>query len=449
MVLDLTSLLPATGQGRSLAERLAALPAEQREYVLGAVPSHVLRRLLWDWRGFWARPNQLPPPGDWFIWLLQAGRGFGKTRSGAEAVNERVWAGTWRHFGMVGRTSSDVRDTMVEGPSGVIAASPPWFRPVYEPTRARVVYPNGAVGKMFSAAEPDLLRGPDLDGGWGDEVAAWRFRAAWDNLKLAVRVGKDPRIIATTTPKPVPVIRELQKDSATAVTRGLTWENVANLSPKYIEQVVRPLIGTRLGRQELEAILLEDVQGAQWTSAVLEACRVTAAPTLDRIVVGVDPPGTSGEEAAECGIIIGGAVGRELLRHGYLLEDASLRGTPHEWALQVVSAYHKWQADAIVAEVNNGGDMVEHTIRTVDPMARVITVRASRGKAVRAEPVAGLYQQKRCHHVGFFAELEDQQRNWVPGETSPDRLDAAVWVFTELFGLGKDEKVFGRDFGMA
>lgn len=385
-------------------------------------------RAAYDWRRL-ARPNQLAPNGDWRVWLLLAGRGFGKTRTGAEYTRGEVEAGRVRRIALVGPTAADVRDVMVEGPAGMLAISPPWNRPKYEPSKRRLTWANGAQASLFSADEPDRLRGPQHDMAWCDELAAWRRPDAWDMLMLGLRLGKDPRCVVTTTPRPVAHVKALLAAKTTAITRGSTYENLDNLAPAFRDQIITQYEGTRLGRQELHAEILDDVPGALWQRGLLDDGRVTSFPDLVRIVVGVDPAASDNEGAAETGIIVAG-VGKD--GHGYVLDDMSLRASPAGWASQVVAAYHKYKADRIVAEKNNGGDMVSHTILTADHMAAVKQVWASRGKLTRAEPIAALYEQAKVHHVGLLAHLEDQLCGWVPGETSPDRLDALVWALTDL-----------------
>lgn len=389
-------------------------------------------RAAFDWYGSLARENQKAPAGDWRVWLLMAGRGFGKTRTGAEWVRRQVNTRQARRIALVGPTAADVRDVMVEGPAGILAISPefdPAGRPKYEPSKRRLSWPNGAVASLYSADEPDRLRGPQHDAAWCDELAAWRRPDAWDMLMLGLRLGHDPRCVVTTTPRPVAHIRALLAAKTTSVTRGSTYDNLDNLAPAFRDQIITQYEGTRLGRQELHAEILDDVPGALWQRALLDNSRVTAFPDLVRIVVGVDPAASDNEGAAETGIIVAG-IGTD--GHGYVLDDLSLRASPAGWAAQVVAGYHKLKADRIVAERNNGGDMVAHTIRTADRTVAVKQVWAARGKLVRAEPIAALYEQARVHHVGLLADLEDQLCGWVPGEKSPDRLDALVWALTDL-----------------
>ena len=425
----------ATDADMSEAARFAnALSLAEHAEAIDCLDAAQQARTLDDWE-FWARPNQLPPPGDWRVWLLLAGRGFGKTRSGAEFVCARVEAGLASRVALVGPTASDVRDVMIEGESGLLAISAEDRRPFYEPSKRRLTWPNGAMALAFSADEPERLRGPQHDLAWCDELASWRYAAAWDNLLLGLRLGGDPRAVVTTTPKPNRLVRDVLASPGTAVTRGSTFDNALNLAPAFLDSVVRRYRGTRLGRQELEAELLDDLPGALWSRDTIEAARVGASPDLARIVVAIDPAASSGEGADETGIVVAG-----LAHDGqvYVLDDLSGRMSPRAWALKAIAAYKKFAADRIVAEINNGGDMVEATLRSVQGDAPFRAVRASRGKAVRAEPVAALYEQGRVHHVGGFATLEDQLCGFTAdfdrgaAGTSPDRLDALVWAVTDL-----------------
>jgi len=355
------------------------------------------------------------------------------TRTGAEWVRAQMESGRCSRMALVAPTSADARDVMVEGESGLLAISPPWNRPTYEPSKRRLTWPNGAIATTYSADEPDRLRGPQHDGGWLDELAAWAYPDAYDMLMLGLRLGSDPHAVATTTPRPTKLIRDLVAAKTTHVTSGRTYDNAPNLAPAFMEQIIARYAGTRLGRQELDAEILDDNPYALWKREQLEALRVTKHPDLSRVVIGVDPAVTSNEGSDETGII---GAGLATDGKGYVLEDASLRGTPHAWATAAVTLYHKLQADRIVAEGNQGGEMVEHTIRTVDPTVSVTLVHASRGKLTRAEPVAALYEQQKVHHAGTFPALEDQQCSWVQGDVSPDRLDALVWALTDLM-LGR------------
>ena len=382
------------------------------------------------WLGY-RRPGQVPPRGDWRAWLILAGRGWGKTRTGAEWVVDRVEDGH-RRIALVGATAADVRDVMVEGESGLMAVAPDDMRPLYEPSKRRITFPGGAICTTYSADEPDRLRGPQHDAAWADELAAWRYPGAWDQLMFGLRLGDDPRCVVTTTPRPTKQIRELLAAATTAVTRGSTYDNAANLAPAFMESILAKYEGTRLGRQELYAEILDDVPGALWTLAMLDAARAgcpSPIPQAERLVVAVDPAITSGEDSDETGIIVAGRRGKE----AYVLADLTCRLSPDGWARRAVAAYHEHKADRIVAEANQGGDMVRSVLRTVDPTVPVKLVHATRGKRVRAEPIAALYEQGRVFHAGVFAEMEDQLVTWTPDSpTSPDRLDALVWALTDL-----------------
>lgn len=419
---------------------------------MASLPPAEALTLAYDWEVF-ARDAQLPPPGRWTTWLILAGRGFGKTRSGAEWVRDRVTTGQARRIALVGATAADVRDTMVEGESGLLAIAPPWDRPRYEPSKRRLTWPNGALATCFSADEPERLRGPQHDTSWSDELGAWRFqRDAWDQLQFGMRLG-DPRNLVTTTPRTTPVLRELLKDARgddpmTVVSRGSTHENRAHLAPAFLRRILARYEGTRLGRQELHAELLEDTPGALWTLDLLEANRVPVAPELVRLAVAIDPQGADPQKGdaedddpnAETGIIAGGIAGNG---DGYVVADASGHYSPGGWGERAVLLHDELQADRIVAEDNFGGPMVESVIVTAaeklyregkrpSPHIAVTRVHASRGKQVRAEPIAALDEQHRIHHVGYFGGLEPQMTTWVPGMKSPDRMDARVWLFTYL-----------------
>jgi predicted phage terminase large subunit-like protein len=421
---------------------LASLPPEQLAAFLKRTSDRELEAIEHDW-GWWGRPNQQAPKGDWRTWLLLAGRGFGKTRSGAECIRDQVIHHRRRRIALVAPTAADARDVMVEGESGLLAIGPPQQRPQYEPTKRRLTWPNGAIATTYSADEPERLRGPQHDAAWCDEIASWRYPEAWDMLMFGLRLGNDPRAVVTTTPKPVKIIRELLTDPTTVVTRGSSYENRANLADAFFAQIVRKYEGTRLGRQELNAELLDDVPGALWNRARLEELRwpvYKAVPELTRIVVAIDPAVSSGEDANETGIVV---AGKDAGGRGFVLADRSGHYTPTEWAQLAIALYRQHKADRIVAEVNNGGQMVENTIRMISPDGPNIpytAVYASRGKVVRAEPVAALYEQEpgRVFHVGAFPTLEDQMCGFTTdldrksAKFSPDRVDALVWAFTEL-----------------
>ena len=413
----------------SLINRIRAAAAQRgvADWADSFTPEE-LEQAAWHWP-IWARDAQLSPEGSWRIWLILAGRGFGKTRSGAEWVRQQVESGQARRIALVGATAADVRDTMIEGESGLLRVFPPAQRPRYEPSKRRVTFRNGAIATTYSADEPDRLRGPNHDLAWADEIAAWRYPEAWDQLIFGLRIGSHPRVVATTTPKPTKLIRELVERPDAVVTRGSTYDNAENLSETFLAEMRSRYEGTRLGRQELEAELLLDADGALWTRDSLERNRTTTMPDLDRVVVAIDPATTSGSNSDETGIVVAGV---DSSGNGYVLEDRSLRGSPAEWASAAVAAFHVHKADRIVAEANQGGDMISHTLRTVDDGVPIRLVHASRGKRTRAEPVAALYEQGRVHHVGQLPELEDQLCTWTPDSNSPDRLDALVWAMTDL-----------------
>ena len=380
----------------------------------------------WTWNhGRW---DQHPPTDeDWLTWLIQSGRGAGKTRVGSE-VTHRMTEVVPR-LAIVAATGADVRDTCLEGESGILTIARPGNAPTYEPSKRRLTWPNGCIGTTFSAEEPDRLRGPEHGFAWLDEPAHWPLvQAVWDNLLFGLRIGKRPRIVVTTTPKPRPWLRELRADPRTRITITSTYANLANLAPTFAEAVIARYEGTRLGRQELLGELLDDIEGALWHYGLIEPFRVGETPDLIRIVVGVDPAGSSSNAADETGIVVAGVDRNAEL---YVLEDCSGRYTPHGWATRVKEAYDTWEADAVVAEKNYGGDMVAHTLRVAGVTHRLILATARRGKALRAEPLVGLYEQGKVHHVGVFPELEAQMTEWVPYEMmdkSPDRLDALVYA---------------------
>ena len=422
---------------------IASLDEATRATILKELSANEAAEILEDWR-FWARPDQIAPEGDWRVWLILAGRGFGKTRCGAEWVHEQIRQGRER-IALVGETKADVRDVMVEGESGILATAGR-NRPLYEPSKRRLTWPNGAIGVCYSGDEPDQLRGPQHDAAWLDELAKYRYaEETWSNLDLGLRLGESPQAVITTTPRPVQIMRELVADELVTVTRGSTYDNLQNLAESFAKRIVERYEGTRLGRQELHAEILDDVVGALWSREMIDAHRLRETPPhFERIVVGVDPAVTSGEDADETGILVAGMIGNR----GYIVEDLSGQYTPQEWAIQAIKAYYKYNADRIVAEVNQGGDMVEHTIRTVDRNVSYKAVRAARGKILRAEPSAALYEQGRIHHCGTFAALEDQLCMYThESRDSPDRLDALVWALTDLM-IGKNDGGMSRVRGL-
>lgn len=390
--------------------------------------------------------HQLPPVGAWKTWVILGGRGAGKSRAGSEWVRSQVEGtralapGRCRRLALIGETFDQVRDVMIFGESGIMACSPPDRRPEWQATRRRLVWPNGAEAQAFSASEPEALRGPQFDGAWLDELAKWKkAEATWDMLQFALRLGEDPRVCVTTTPRNVGVLKRLLEAPSTVTTHAPTEANRANLAESFLEEVRARYAGTRLGRQELDGILMGETEGALWTSEMLHAAQVDEIPDLSRIVVAVDPPVTGHEGSDDCGIVVAGVVAKGPPQHwrAYVLEDASVSAArPQQWAEAAVAALERHGADRIVAEVNQGGDLVEAVLRQVDPMIPLRKVRASRGKAARAEPVAALYEQGRVRHVKGLGDLEDQlaqmtQQGWE-GAGSPDRLDALVWALHDL-----------------
>jgi len=410
------------------------------EQLLDTLTDEEADALLHDW-SFWARDAQLIPARPFDVWLVCAGRGFGKTRVGAETVREWIKQGYGR-IAMIAPTAADARDVMIEGESGLLSVC--WKgdhtykgdflgRPIYEPSKRRITWENGAICTTYSAEEPERLRGPQHEKAWGDEVAAWTsMQEVHDMLTFGLRLGDNPQCIYTTTPKPKKFIRELIGDSATVTTTGSSYDNQANLSPKFIRQLQKKYEGTELGNQEIHAKILDEAKGALWKRKSFNYVTLSEIQDIVRIVVSIDPAVTKNEQSDETGLVVTGRLGNG---RGVVLEDLSGYYTPDEWANRAVSAFHRWKADRIVAEVNNGGDMVEHTIRTVDANVAYKKVHASKGKQTRAEPVAALYEQKRIDHVRGLVDLEDQLCTWEPlgDEKSPDRLDATVWGFTELF----------------
>lgn len=403
--------------------------------------------LKWDW-DFWARPNQKAPEGDWNTWVVLAGRGFGKTRMGSEWIRQLAKDNPGCRIALVAETAADARDVMIKGDSGLLACDPTLDDDCWSPTNRCLSWPNGSKAYTYNGTTPDQLRGPQHHFAWVDELAKFEYmQDAWDQLQFGLRLGDHPQCLVTTTPRPLPLIKKLVADPDTAVTRGSTLDNRANLAENTVKQLYERYGGTRLGRQELEGEILGDIPGALWSRGDIDESRVREAPAdLERVVVAVDPAASSAEGADENGIVVVGmARDNDGYARGYVLEDASLKGTPEEWAKKAVKMYRKWQADKIVAEKNQGGEMVLSVLRAQDRSVPVKLVHASRGKVIRAEPISALYEQGRVHHVGQHDLLEDQMcvfsidniRNSSTG--SPDRVDALVWGLTELFG-----KISGR-----
>lgn len=395
---------------------------------------------------FWALPHQVAPDGDWKTWVILGGRGAGKTRAGAEWVRAQVEGslpeakGQRRRLALIGETYDQARDVMVFGESGIMACTPPDRMPRWIAGERRLVWPNGADARLYSAHDFEALRGPQFDGAWVDELAKWpRAEEAWDMLQFALRLGDNPRQVVTTTPRDVDALKRVLARDSTVVTQAPTEANRAYLAASFLEEVRARYQGTRRGRQELDGVLLEDAEGALWTTAMLEASRAEMPAAFSRIVVAVDPPVTGHEGSDECGIVVVGAVtdGSPANWRAWVLEDATVRAaSPDTWARAAIAAMGRHGADRLVAEVNQGGQLVESVIRTIDPTVPYRAVHASRGKAARAEPVAALYEQGRVHHVRGLGELEDQMCRMTvrgfDGKGSPDRVDALVWALTEL-----------------
>lgn len=429
--------------GKSIMEQIADLPEAERAMVLAGMDAD---SLLWDW-SVWGRPEQFCPEGeDWNIWLVLAGRGFGKTRLASEWVREQAKYTTTgqRRFALVARTAADVRDVIVEGESGIMNVSPPSEKPLYEPSKRRLTWPNGNTATLFTADEPDSLRGPQFTHAWGDEIAAWRQTpdaagmTAFDNLRVGTRLGAYPKMVVTTTPKRVPLLykllEEADKGRNVVVTRGSTLDNAGNLSGAYLDTMLGVYAGTSLAKQELYGEMLDNVEGALWTEEMIEKHRHGNYPSSTPLrVIGVDPS-VAENPRDECGIVVvSSTADRDLYkRQAWVVEDASVLGSPNVWAMRVVEMARKWGCP-VVAEVNQGGALVKNAIHTIDPSVTVLEVHSKYGKALRAEPITLAYEQGRVHHVGYLTDLESQMYSWIPGEgKSPDRVDALVHALTAL-----------------
>lgn len=425
---------------------LSSQPQEMVGQILDGLSKEELAALEYDWR-FWGRPAQFTPDGDWETWVIDAGRGFGKTRAGAEWVREQVDAGKQR-IALIGETYKDLVEVMCFGDSGLAGVFPPHQKPkIVASPHVQVQFHTGAIALGYNATQPGQLRGPQFDAAWCDELAKWRYaRETWDMLQFGLRLGDKPQALVTTTPRPIPLLKEIKAEATTVVTRGSTFDNAGNLAPSFLKRVKARYEGTRLGRQELYAETLDDLPGALWTRDRLDGPRISEAPAMSRVVVAVDPSGTGGADDGgdSIGIVI---AGKGLDGRGYVLGDWTCKLSPSGWARRAVEAFEHFDADRIVAERNFGGAMVEHTIRTVSPDVSYKEVVASRGKIARAEPIAALYEQGRVSHVGAHSELEDQLCMFGPngfiGEGSPDRADALVWALTELMLDGSSYSLEG------
>jgi phage terminase large subunit-like protein len=406
-------------------ELIASLPREDWLALLRTLNDEQADKLLTSWL-FWARPEQSPPKGRWRSWLYLGGRGAGKTRSGAEWIAEGIAGGAMKRIALVGATFNDARAVMIEGESGLLSVS---RQAKYQPSNHRVTWPGGARATVLSAEEPDGIRGHQFDAAWADEFCKWpEPQHALDMLRMALRIGNRPRLAITTTPRNIAALKALIAAPGTVVTRSVTRDNSLNLAPGFVEDLEARYGGTRLGRQELDAEIVEDVEGAIFHRDWIEAARVRIAPPLKRVVVAVDPPASA--KGAECGIVVAG-LGHDA--QFYVIADRSMGGlTPGGWSRRVADAYETHKADCVIAEANQGGDMVRRVLTAEMSDMALRLVHASRGKSVRAEPVALHYEAGRVHHAGVFPELEDQMCSYDGDGESPDRMDALVWAITDL-----------------
>ena len=442
---DLRSGRPSWRPGQPIRRigDLLALGLDQRARILEEMSPLECAQIFYDWT-FWARPDQAPPPGDWIVWLILAGRGAGKTRAGAEAV--RLWSQTFPSVNLIGPTADDVRDVMVMGDSGILNCCRKDERPRYLASAAKLEWPNGAMSFLFSVEEPDRLRGKQHMKLWCDELAAWRRPDAFDQAMFGLRLGDKPQMVVTTTPRPTRIVKQLAADKDTIVTRGSTFENKGHLARAFLERIVRRYEGRAIGRQELLAEIVEETPGALWTRALIERQRVAAeaAPReFSEVVVAVDPPARSGSRANECGLIVASKASDGRI---YVLGDS-----PAAWAARVGTAYHGFRANRVVAEINNGGDMVAEVLRQAEPHLPVRSVTATRGKFLRAEPVAAAYERGLVFHAGVFPKLEDQLCTLTPdfdrrAGSSPDRADALVWAIADLLALDRPSSAGMIDF---
>lgn len=399
---------------------------------------HIKKNSAWE---ITRRPNQTPPDGSWLIWLLLGGRGAGKTRAGAEWVLEQVKAGA-RRVALVAPTYYDAREVMIDGESGLLNIGDELDRPEYLPTRRLLQWPNGAIGQVFSAEDPDGLRGPQFDLAWADEFCAWAYpEDTLSNLRLGLRLGSDPKLVITTTPKPNAALQKLMSEPGVEISRATTKDNEKNLSPAFMRSVYEIYGGTRLGRQELDGEIIEDAEGALWTRALIDSVLVSSAPKdLQKIVVAIDPPVTSGPKADACGLVVAGRIGSGAQARVFILHDGTMQGLrPDKWAALAVDSWRQWDADYLLAEVNQGGEMVKSILQAIGSEVPVRTVYASKSKVARAEPVAALYEQGKVKHVGCFPALEDElcmmgahEGQKTNMRKSPDRADALVWAVTDL-----------------
>lgn len=445
-------LLATPDDTRSPAEKVAALSEDERREIISRLSTEQAAALRYDW-DFWGRPTQQEPQEHYFCWLCLAGRGWGKTRTGAEWVKRRVERARDQkrpiRLALIAETAADARDVMVEGDSGIMASAHPDFMPVYQPSRRRIIWPDGSIAQTFSGDEPGQLRGPQFHYAWVDELAKYKYPdETWDNLEFGLRLGDEPQVIVTTTPRPIPIVVTLFDDPLTVVTSGSSYENIGNLAPTYIKRVIQKYEGTRLGQQELHAQILRDVPGALWTMDMISATRISPdqVPDIVRYTVAVDPAVSADDNSNETGIIV---IGKGSNGHGYVFKDASGIYTPSGWARRAVSEYHFWDAGRIVGEANNGGDLVGVNVRSQDATVKFRKVIAITSKGKRAQPISMLYEQGKMHHVGYFPELETQMTLLTPdeylGPGSPDRCDALVWGAHDIM-LGAQTSSDPKDY---
>lgn len=409
--------------------------SDLRQAYVNTLDRDELMYLLYDW-SLWAREKQLPPPAHWHIWLLMAGRGFGKTRTGSEWVRAQAMSGQCELIALVGHTMDDVRHVMIEGPSGILQISPPEARPTWLPSRRLLIWPNGAKARCYSSEDPNQLRGPEHEKAWCDEIAKWRYPQSWENLMLGLRAGKMPQVIATTTPRPLKWINALVKTAGVILVQGLSRENERNLAPGFIDMMTTHFSDPALLAQELEGRLMTELPHALWDRAMIEQCRdqMPARELLTSVVIGVDP---AVEGSDETGIIVAGKAADGMI---WILEDQTLRSRPRQWVDRIIAVWRRWKANAVVVEVNQGGDVIRELLRSQQINLPIRKVRARQGKLVRAEPVALLYASGQIRHANSFVALEDQMCSCVPGvrpSPSPDRLDALVWAVTGLQSSGR------------
>lgn len=423
---------------------------DREEFIKGLTDSDLMS-LYYDW-DFWARPEQLEPVGlgrdGKFIWIVQAGRGWGKTRTLGQWVVDKVESGEYKYVSLVGAAADEVRSIMIEGESGILACSPPWFFPYYEPSKKKLTWPNGAVATIYYGSEPDKSRGAQSDLVWMDEIAKWKYpEDTFDNILFGLRLGNNPLCGVSSTPKPTKFIKALLNRDDVIITRGASYDNFANLAAPFIKTIIKKYEGTRLGRQEIYAHLLDDNPNALFNRKWIDRDRTTEFPQCFKIAVGVDPQGREDAPEAETGIVVAG-VGKAMPwmeppkgvtwdpkdDHYYIFDDLSINASPTGWAKETIAGLRKYKGDKIIPERNNGGDMVKETIHHVDKKVSVREVWASRGKYTRAEPISTLSEQGYIHHIGTFMDLEDELCEWEPGDPSPNRLDAYVWVLSYLSG---------------